>query len=145
MEALLENQLLNVKNEMISLTDGLSQKKIIGLYFSGHYCPPCRKFTPILAQVYEEITEERNDFEIIFISSDKEIEKFDEYKKEMPWLALPWEKRDLKAALCEKYGVKFIPTLVFLNEEGELIEREGRKYVEKHAGDIEELLNGLRK
>ncbi|DBA00003.1 TPA: hypothetical protein N0F65_002006 [Lagenidium giganteum] len=144
MEALLEGQLLN-KAGPVSTAEALGLKKIIGLYFSGSYCPPCKKFTPILAQVYEEIQEEYEDFEIVFVSSDKEIEKFNEYYAGMPWLAFPWEKRDLKAALCEKYGVKTIPTLVFLNEKGELVEREGRAYIEKNAINIDNVVEGLRK
>lgn len=33
----------------------LSGKKIIGLYFSAHWCPPCRQFTPVLSTVYEDM------------------------------------------------------------------------------------------
>ncbi|KAJ0403184.1 hypothetical protein P43SY_005178 [Pythium insidiosum] len=146
MDALLHNEpLLNKAGAVVPLAQALSQKKVIGLYFSGHYCPPCRKFTPILAQVYEEIQDDHDDVEIIFVSSDKEVEKFDEYYKEMPWLALPWAKRDLKAELCEKFGVKFIPTLVFLNDKGEIVEREGRSFIEKNAADIDAVLEHLRK
>ncbi|GLD93984.1 hypothetical protein PINS_up023542 [Pythium insidiosum] len=146
MDALLHNEpLLTKSGAVVPLAQALSQKKVIGLYFSGHYCPPCRKFTPILAQVYEEIKDEHEDVEIVFVSSDKEVEKFDEYYQEMPWLALPWAKRDLKAELCEKFGVKFIPTLVFLNDKGEIVEREGRTFIEKNAADIDAVLEHLRK
>ena len=27
--------------------------KIIGIYFSAHWCPPCRRFTPVLARIYQ--------------------------------------------------------------------------------------------
>jgi len=29
--------------------------KLVGLYFSAHWCGPCRQFTPILSKVYEEV------------------------------------------------------------------------------------------
>ena len=29
------------------------QGAVIGLYFSAHWCPPCRGFTPILKNFYE--------------------------------------------------------------------------------------------
>lgn len=28
--------------------------KWVGFYFSMHSCPPCREFTPILAELYKE-------------------------------------------------------------------------------------------
>ena len=34
---------------------------------------------------------DRNDFEIIFISSDNSLEEFQTYHHKMPWPALPYE------------------------------------------------------
>ncbi|GLD99302.1 hypothetical protein PINS_up008021 [Pythium insidiosum] len=121
MDALLHNEpLLTKSGAVVPLAQALSQKKVIGLYFSGHYCPPCRKFTPILAQVYEEIKDEHEDVEIVFVSSDKEVEKFDEYYQEMPWLALPWAKRDLQGRGSAREFGRHVQsrTLVFLQRQG---------------------------
>jgi nucleoredoxin len=145
MESLVQGELQTKQGTFEPTSTLLAQKKVIGLYFSGHYCPPCRKFTPLLAEVYEEIKEENDDFEIIFVSSDKEEDSFIKYYSEMPWLALPYAKRDLKVELCGKFGVQTIPTLIFFNEKGEMIEREGRNYVEKNAHDSAALLEGLHK
>ncbi|GLE10534.1 hypothetical protein PINS_up022680 [Pythium insidiosum] len=88
MDALLHNEpLLTKSGAVVPLAQALSQKKVIGLYFSGHYCRRAASSRPILAQVYEEIKDEHEDVEIVFVSSDKEVEKFDEYYQEMPWLA----------------------------------------------------------
>src|SRR6476620_6397892 len=35
--------------------DELAPKQIYGLYFSAHWCPPCRKFTPQLVAYYNQI------------------------------------------------------------------------------------------
>lgn len=68
-----------------------------GLYFSAHWCPPCRGFTPVLAKKYEDWKKAgANNFEIVFISSDRDEASFNDYFKEMPWLAMDFEKRDLK-------------------------------------------------
>ena len=70
----------------------------------------------------------RNDlgksFEIVFLSSDKSEDDFKEYYNEMPWVALPFTKKDLKTKLAEKYDCKGIPYLVLLDgKTGETIPR----------------------
>lgn len=89
-------------------------------------CPPCRGFTPSLVEAYKDITGAGKPLEIVFVSSDKDPESFAEYYGEMPWLALPFEDRDRKASLSKQYGVKGIPTLVFVDEHGALITKNGR-------------------
>jgi nucleoredoxin len=144
MESIIEQELLN-SNFILEKTEHLlKNKKIIGLYFSGHYCPPCKKFTPLLAEVYEEIKENNlNDLEIIFVSSDKEQDSFIKYYKEMPWLALPYERRDIKNKLCEQFNVKTIPTLIFFDNNGKLLEREGRRFIEKNTNNIDNIISLL--
>jgi len=88
--------------------------------------------------VYEKIKAAHDDFEIVFVSSDKEVAKFDEYYGEMPWLALPYLK------LREDFGVKYVPTVIFFNDKGEVIEREGRELIEQHSDDIDAIVSHLR-
>ncbi|EEY57948.1 nucleoredoxin, putative [Phytophthora infestans T30-4] len=145
MEALLQNELMLKSGEVVPTSQALAGKKVVGLYFSGHYCPPCRKFTPLLDVVYNDIKGAgHEDFEIVFVSSDKEEAKFTEYYEEMPWIALLYARRDLKLELCEKFGVKTVPTLIFFNEKGEVVEREGRYFVTDHSDDIDVILAHLR-
>ncbi len=58
------------------------------VYFSAHWCPPCRAFTPQLTRFYTSLKSKRDDFDIVFVSSDKNQAGFDEYYRDMPWLAL---------------------------------------------------------
>jgi len=88
--------------------------KYLMLYFSAHWCPPCRDFTPILSKAYTKLKTGRDDFELVFISSDKDEESFKEYFKEMSFCALPYELRDTKNDLSKKYGVSGIPKLIML-------------------------------
>jgi len=68
-----------------------------GLYFSAHWCPPCRGFTPELAKFYNEMKKKVGDkLEIVFISSDRSEADWKGYFAEMPWLALPFSARDIK-------------------------------------------------
>lgn len=101
--------------------------KPIGLYFSAHWCPPCRGFTPKLAEFYNAGLKEK--MEIIFCSSDRDEAAFKGYFEEMPWLALPYEKRQEKELLSDTFGVQGIPTFVVLNPDGTVITTEGRAKV----------------
>lgn len=81
-----------------NVQDLANEGNVVALYFSAHWCPPCRAFTPQLAAWYDKFkkTENGDKFEIIFVSSDRDSGSFKEYYKEMPWLALPYENRDTK-------------------------------------------------
>merc|ERR1712084_92483 len=101
--------------------------KPIGLYFSAHWCPPCRGFTPQLAEWYQAGLKDK--MEIIFVSSDRDEASFSDYFKDMPWLALPYEKRKEKEILSEACGVQGIPTLAVINPNGTIITTDGRSKV----------------
>merc|ERR1712003_611710 len=109
--------------ELVQKTSG----KFIGLYFSAHWCPPCRGFTPKLAEMYKSGLKDK--VEIIFLSSDKDEKSFDDYFKEMPWLALPYAKRAEKELLSDSFGVQGIPSFVVLNPDGTLLTTDGRSKV----------------
>ncbi|GAB9472974.1 hypothetical protein Gpo141_00010138 [Globisporangium polare] len=123
----------------------LAGKKVVGLYFSAHWCGPCRGFTPVLSTTYEEMVEEHPEFELVFVSADRTPEAFAEYSAEMPFVALPYENRELEDDLNHKYDVSGIPTLVFLNDEDEIITFDGRGLVARANGDIESLWHELTK
>ena len=42
--------------------------KIVGIYFSAQWCPPCRHFTPSLVEFRDQ---NKKDFEVVFVSSDR--------------------------------------------------------------------------
>ena len=135
MEALLGSQLLGADGEL-STTEALAGKKHVGIYFSAHWCPPCRGFTPKLAEWYTANAERLN-MDIVFASSDNDEAAFKEYFGEMPWKALPYSARDLKAKLSKKYKVQGIPSFVIVDAEtGELCTTNGREGVSKGAAGL---------
>ena len=92
--------------ESSSITDQLtsepSGKRVLGLYFSAHWCPPCRDFTPVLVEFYNQFKKSAAAYclvDIIFISSDLDEESFSEYLKQMPWPAIPYDDR-LRKVSC---------------------------------------------
>jgi nucleoredoxin len=61
------------------------------------------------------------------MSSDKNEVQFENYMKEMPWLALPFAQRELVQILSKMFGVKGIPALILLDgDTGEVISKNGR-------------------
>ena len=103
----------------------LASKEVVALYFSAHWCPPCRGLTPKLAEAYKTIAAHRS-FEVVFISSDRDEAQFESYHKEMPWLALPFAERDLKKKLSKQFKVSGIPALILLEgATGKVISKDG--------------------
>ncbi len=125
MAALFGQELLNAKGEKVSVDklDG----KLVGIYFSAHWCPPCRAFTPELVKFHKAVAGAGKPFEIVFVSSDRNAKAMMGYMKEtrMPWLAVPFGSPK-KEALGKKYGVQGIPTLVVINAKGETVSTKAR-------------------
>jgi len=123
--ALFGDVLLSKDGAEVKTEEALADK-VVGIYFSAHWCPPCRGFTPEFARIYDQLKSAGKNFEVVFASSDRDESSFDEYRGEMPWLSLPYANRAAKNALSSKYKVSGIPTLVILDEKGEVITKEGR-------------------
>jgi nucleoredoxin len=49
----------------------LKSVRIICVYFSGQWCPPCRAFSPMLELFYKEINSTIQNLEIIYCSKDQ--------------------------------------------------------------------------
>lgn len=108
------------------------------LYFSAHWCPPCRAFTPKLVEWYTEFKAKHENFELVFISADKSEKDQIEYMKEA---AMPWPAAKFSAVSdpnFEKFAPSGIPYLVLIDENGKaLTEKEGAA---KTLKKIEELI-----
>ncbi len=97
----------------------LDKAKLIAIYFSAHWCPPCRAFTPDLVQFYNRVKKNHPEFELVFCSSDKSQSAMVGYMKEarMPWPVIDYEKR----FVLKKYGGNGIPNLVVLDADGKVV------------------------
>ncbi|PQQ17680.1 putative nucleoredoxin 2 [Prunus yedoensis var. nudiflora] len=88
--------------------------KIIGLYFSANWYPPCWNFNQVLVGIYEQLKSIGSNFEIVYISSDEDADAFNIYHACMPWLAIPFSDLDTKKALNRRFDIEGIPSLVIL-------------------------------
>lgn len=50
---------------------GQDSLKLLMFYFSMHNCPPCREFTPLLDELYQEMNEQEQQMEVVFFSGDQ--------------------------------------------------------------------------
>jgi nucleoredoxin len=108
--------------------------KNILIYFSAHWCPPCRAFLPKLIEAYHKIKAKDDAFEVIFISSDRDQASFDEFFSGMPWLALPFGD-PRKASLSRTFKVLGIPMLVAIGPSGRTVTKEARDLIMSHGAN----------
>jgi nucleoredoxin len=103
--------------------------KHVGLYFSAHWCPPCRAFTPILVKFRDENTEK--DFEIVFVSLDKSLGDKKKYieQMEMKWPSIPGAGSKTADSLAQQFEISGIPALIILAPDGSVVTPQGREDV----------------
>ena len=103
--------------------------KHVGLYFSAHWCPPCRAFTPSLVKFRDENAEK--DFEIVFVSLDKSQGDKKKYIKqmEMKWPSIPGAGSRTADSLAQQFEISGIPALIILAPDGSVVTSQGREDV----------------
>lgn len=126
-------QLTNAEGKMFSAADTL-KGKIVGVYFSASWCPPCRAFTPQLVEFYNKVRKIGGNFELILVSCDRNKNAMMEYMKkyDMPFLASPF-RDPMTQALMRDLQVRGIPTLAIYSADGKLITTAGRNDVMKNG------------
>ncbi|HWY39994.1 MAG TPA: thioredoxin-like domain-containing protein [Chthoniobacterales bacterium] len=121
---LLKGDLVQYRNGSLTHFDdsSLANKKLIAVYFSAHWCGPCRKFTPQLVEYYNRVAPQHPEFEIVFYSHDRSPADFETYMHEtnMPWPAIDFAKLKGKQSLTKNAGPG-IPSLVLFDSSGKLI------------------------
>jgi thiol-disulfide isomerase/thioredoxin len=87
----------------------LDDVQIFIFYFSAHWCPPCRKFTPILAKQFEIHRNQSSSSKscVIFVSRDRTQQEQMDYMKEChgDWPAVPCQS-DLQPKLNSAFQIE---------------------------------------
>lgn len=117
---LIQTDLVNNQGESVNLST-VTQAEYVLLYFSAHWCPPCRAFTPELVRFYKQYSESGK-IEVIFVSGDKNADAMLQYMRSahMPWLATRFGSKAAEK-LKDKYAGPGIPCLVLLNRRDKVI------------------------
>ncbi|MCQ2821530.1 MAG: hypothetical protein MJ252_30090, partial [archaeon] len=125
-------KIINNKGEEQDLDEESFLKvPVIGVLFTGSWCPPAREFMPKLEEVYQEANkkakEEGKSFEIIQISSEKTEADFKNNMTETRnWLYVPFNDPYM-SKLKEDYKVEYIPKLVIVDRTLYRLSENGRK------------------
>lgn len=91
--------------------------KVVGIYFSANWYPPCQTFTNLLVNAYEQLKNLSPGFEVVFVSSDEDSDAFNNYRACMPWLAVPFSDLKTKKFLNQRFDVEGIPCLIILQSD----------------------------
>ena len=123
-EDLLGPSLTTKSGAAVATSAALAGAKVVGVYFSAHWCGPCRGFTPKLSAFFSAHAE-RLGLRVVFVSSDRDEAAFKGYFGEMAWdLALPFEDEHKDVVGGDVRG---IPTLkLFDAATGALIAGDAR-------------------
>ncbi len=120
--AALDGKLVALKGKYFAPTSAaqIGPVRYLAVYYSAHWCPPCRGFTPKLVAAYQEIKKRHPDFEMIFVSSDQDASAMEGYMREykMTWPAVKFDQRDSASILRRPGHESGIPNLVFMRADG---------------------------
>ena len=115
----LEPKLISAKGEKaVPFKKEGASPKYTAIYYSAHWCPPCRAFTPELVKWYNGFQPKHKDFQLVFVSSDKDEAAMLGYMTEMkmPWPAVKFGEK--KETSVGKFAADGIPYLVLVDENG---------------------------
>ncbi len=142
----LDGKLVAVEGKRVDKFEPEGEPEMYAFYFSAHWCPPCRAFTPKLVEFYNDHAEQAGKkFQIVFVSSDNDEDSFDEYMTgdKMPWPAIKFRYAK-KVSEVSKYAGNGIPCLVLVDREGNVLSDSyvSGNYVgpTKVMADLEKLL-----
>lgn len=120
----------SLTGELVKVVNGKVKKmeleqpatiKYLAVYYSAHWCGPCRAFTPDLVDYYNRTKAEHPEIEIVFVSSDRSEEEWENYmlEEKMPWYAVQFRKA--ATSRLKDYGGPGIPCLVLMTPDGEVL------------------------
>lgn len=114
----IEKRLIQVKEGKPVPFQSAEKPKFTAIYYSAHWCPPCRAFTPKLVEWYSQFQPKHKDFQLVFASSDKDEAAMLAYMTEMkmPWPAVKFGEK--KESGLDKYASDGIPYLVLIDATG---------------------------
>lgn len=102
----------------LSLSELIGKTDYVLLDFWASWCGPCRRFIPVLKEIYAGQPE--GHLQILSCSVDQDIMAWQVAlgEEQMPW---PQMREDTDHPCSDKYGVQFIPHTVLIDRDGRIV------------------------
>jgi thiol-disulfide isomerase/thioredoxin len=102
----------------LALSELVGQTDYVLVDFWASWCGPCRRFIPVLKEIYNSMPEGR--LQIISCSVDQEEAAWRAAlsEEQMPW---PQMREDEAHPCSDVYNVQFIPHTVLIDREGRIV------------------------
>ena len=109
---------LTPNGEELSLSDLVGKTDYVLVDFWASWCNPCRRFVPVLKEIYASQPAGR--LQILSCSVDQDIMAWQVAlnEEQMPW---PQIREDADHICSDKYHVQFIPHTVLIDREGTIV------------------------
>lgn len=117
--------------------------KIIAIYFSASWCPPCRAFSPRLVDLAKKLQSQGKPFAVVLVGRDESERKALDYMKshKMTGYLIPPEA-DSNRTLRKRYHVSGIPYLVIVDDTGKTLDSSARATVQSRSGEAWKIWTG---
>eukprot|EP00742_Colponemidia_sp_Colp-10_P005269 GILJ01005628.1.p1 GENE.GILJ01005628.1~~GILJ01005628.1.p1 ORF type:complete len:159 (+),score=20.55 GILJ01005628.1:38-514(+) len=116
--------------ELPEFLQSSSTNKLVALYFSAIWCPPCRNFSPTLASFLKEHEDE---FAVIYVSCDNNEDEMKENVAGKGYLCIPFDDWQLRQKLSSELSVSMIPSLIIMDpRSGQVVSTWGKSAILKN-------------
>lgn len=127
---------VNNQNEEIQF-DYLQKISLIGIFFTGSWCPPCEKFSKELIEVYNDANAKEKVMEIIQVSNEKSEKDFIEGISTKPWIFVQYNDVFIDY-LVNEYKISHLPVFIVITKEKTIISDTGRRDVSENGIKVHE-------
>ncbi len=105
-----------IEGKTVKIDEYLGKNPLI-VNFWGSWCPPCRREVPELRKFYE--SHKKNGLVIISLAVNDNLDDMKAFMKKEP---MPWIHALDDDGLFKKWGYRGVPTNVFVDKNGNVIE-----------------------
>jgi len=114
--------------------------KIVAVFFSAYFSRPCKEFTSVLKDFYDDMKKSGQPFDVVYVSIDRTPEEAKDFMEELhgDWWFLEVHSENGSKKKDEykvKWNIVGIPAVVVVKANGNVINPNAVEEVESSQGD----------